>query len=266
MNTQISFFLKISSLVFFALALSAVRANESDCANIKKTISSQSIKHDEKKNIFDELNLLIKNDSSCAKNILGRIYYEGHLISKDVNKAHGIFFDLAEKSYPPAMYNLVLLSIHERKAKPEENLKFLHGLMIKFAGDDVWGYISANSRELGFDYLDSLQGSEIIKPTELEALKSVHADMASKSANHLADIVKNRSIETRNRSDAIAEVLLIAGAAYMVGNAVANSSLLSSSNSYRAAPSNPFNVFAPPRAYQLMPTANPSILYGVPIF
>jgi hypothetical protein len=90
--------------------------------------------------------------------------------------------------------------------------------------------------------------------------------MSSKSANHLADIVKNRSTETRKRSDAIAEVLLIAGAAYMVGNAVANSSMLSSGNAYRAAPSNPFNVFAPPRAYQLMPTGNPNILYGVPIF
>lgn len=266
MNTQITDFLKIASLVFFALTFSAARANESDCGNIKKNISSQAIKQDEKKNIFNELNHLINNDSLCAKNILGRIYYEGNIVPKDVNKAHGIFFDLAEKSYPPAMYNLALLSIHERKAKPEENLKFLHGLMIKYAGDDVWGYISASSRELGFDYLDSLKGTEIIKDAELEELKRVHADMASKSANHLADIVKNRSIETRNRSDAIAEVLLIAGAAYMVGNAVANSSMLSSGNSYRAAPSNPFNVFAPPRAYQLMPTGNPNILYGVPIF
>jgi hypothetical protein len=164
------------------------------------------------------------------------------------------------------MYNLALLSIHERKAKPEENLKFVHGLMIKYAGDDVWGHISASSRELGFDYLDSLKGTEIVQEAELERLKSIHADMASKSANHLADIVKNRSTETRKRSDAIAEVLLIAGAAYMVGNAVANSSMLSSGNAYRAAPSNPFNVFAPPRAYQLMPTGNPNILYGVPIF
>ena len=220
----------------------------------------------EKKTLFSDLNLLIQNDSLCAKNILGKIYYEGRLISKDVDKAHGIFFDLAEKSYPPAMYNLALLSIHERKATPEDNLKFLHGLMIKYSGDDAWGYISSNSRELGFDYLDSLKNTEFIKPSDLEVLNRLHADMASRSANHLADRVKNRTAETRKRSDAIAEVLLIAGAAYMVGNAVANSSMMTGGNVYRAAPSNPVGVFAPPRAYLVMPTANPSILYGVPIY
>lgn len=266
MNSNFHNFFKITTLLSLALTLSIASANESDCAAIKKAISSQSIKQDEKKNIFNELNLLIKNNSSCAKNLLGRIYYEGNIVTKDVDKAHGIFFDLAEKSYPPAMYNLALLSIHERKAKPQDNLKFLHGLMIKYSGDDDWGFISANSRELGFDYLDSLNNTEIIQPTELDVLRKLHTDMASKSANQLADVVRNRSIETRNRSDAIAEVLLIAGAAYMVGNAVANSSMLSGGNAYRAAPSNPFNVFAPPRAYQLMPTGNPNILYGVPIF
>lgn len=258
----------ITAFCIFAAFLfpSSSYGGESNCDQLKKTINSKEhLNLELKSKFFDNLNSLIQQNENCAKNLLGRIYFEGVLIPQDKEKAQGIFYDLAEKEYPPGFYNLAYFFITENKGDPAVNMDLLHGLMIKYSGDADWGYLSANSRELGWDYLRKLEKTSLNKDLLLE-LKEQHKNITEKNINELAEAVKNRTKEIKGQSDAIMAVLAIGTAAI----AISRSGLLASQGAGYGSSRLPTTMYLPsgsnPRFYQFMPTANPGILYGVPIY
>ena len=261
-NTRLSIFF----LFLACLYPVASHGKETDCDSLKKVLNAKEIVGiDEKKVFFEKLNSLILNNENCAKNLLGRIYFEGGIVSQNKDKAQGIFYDLAEKEYPPGLYNLAYFFITQSKGDPAVNMDLLHGLMIKYSGDADWGYISANSRELGWDYLNKLEQSDIGREKLFE-LKAQHKSISEKNINELAEAVKSRAREVRSQSDAIMAVVAVGAAAA----AITRSGLLAPSGGGYSSSRLPTTMYLPsgsnPRFYQFMPTSNPGILYGVPIY
>lgn len=253
-------------LVFLNFVFSALSyGGESDCDQLRKIVNSREVLSSEaKKELFINLNHLIQKDEYCAKNLLGRVYFEGLIVPQSKEKAQGIFYDLSEKNYPPAFYNLAYFFITENKGDPAVNMDLLHGLIIKYSGDADWGYISASSRELGWDYLSKLEQSNISREALIE-LKEQHKGITEKNINELAEAVKNRTKEVKSQSDAIMAVVAVGAAAV----AITRTGILAQGAGYT---SNrlPTTMYLPsgsnPRFYQFMPTANSGILYGVPIY
>lgn len=250
------------NFVFSALSY----GGESDCDQLKRIVNSREVLSSEaKKELFANLNHLIQKNENCAKNLLGRIYFEGVIVPQNKERAQGIFYDLAEREYPPGFYNLAFFFVVENKGDPAVNMDLLHGLMVKYSGDVGWGYISANSRELGWDYLKKLEGASIDADV-LRELQEQHKSVTEKNINELAETVKNRTKEIKNQSDAIMAVLAIGAAAV----AISRSGVLASQGAGYGSSRLPTTMYLPsgpnPRFYQFMPTANPGILYGVPIY
>lgn len=254
-------------LIFLNFAFPVLSyGGESDCDPLKKIVNSRKdLSAEEKKEFFSKVNFLIQQDENCAKNLLGRIYFEGAMVPQDKEKAQAIFYDLAEKEYPPGFYNLAYFFIAQNKGDPAVNMDLLHGLMIKYSGDVEWGYISANSRELGWDYLRKLEGTSLNAGVLLQ-LQEQHKSIAERNINELAEAVKSRTKEIKDQSDSIMAVLAIGAAAV----AISRSGLLAGQGSGYGSSRLPTTMYLPsgsnPRFYQFMPTANPGILYGVPIY
>lgn len=149
-----------ASALFLGLLVLAPSAHASECDNLKKdyTAASQRSSDSESTKAFlEKLKVQVDASDACAQNILGRGYFDGILIPKDREHAIAIFNDLSDRGYPPAMYNLAFALIKEGKGDPETILMFIHGIMYKFYGTREWGKLASDARELGWDYLDSLE-------------------------------------------------------------------------------------------------------------
>lgn len=162
-------------------------AGESACKSIKNDVRNiKSLTDPQKRYLRDEISILIKADEMCAKNLLGRMYYEGGGIEKDADKAEAIFYDLAQRAYPPALYNLAYLKIKQGSTDAEEILAYLHGIMAKYIGDEQWRYLAANARDLGWEYLDALSSNPNFSG-DLKELREKHGAVAKISAKEMTE-------------------------------------------------------------------------------
>lgn len=227
-------------------------ANNIECERIKSDLEANKI---EKKNeVLAKLDELIKQDNDCAKNLLGKIYFEGRLLDKDEDKAHAIFYDLANRNYPPAMYNLAYIAIKKNLESPEAISTFLQGIMISFQGNREWGQISANSRDLLWEYFDLLESRNYDKEF-ISALREKHKVLVTESNSKFVDEINARTNEIRNNSDSFVLGIMLATAVYALGPKL-NSSANTSSWSPR-----PFS----PKLYNIVPTGTPNTIYMIPL-
>jgi hypothetical protein len=254
----------IYALFLLLTCQNLVHAGEGNCEDLRKKINAGiEISDAEKRKFIDDISGMVNQNLSCAKNLMGRIYYNGFIVAQDKDKAHAIFYDLSKDGYPPSLYNLAYYFISENKGDPSPNMDLLHGLMIKYSGDPVWGYISANARELGWEYLAAIEKTNVDKKL-LSDLKEQHKAITEKNINELAEAVKNRTKEVKGQSDAIMAVIAIG----LAVNAISRSGILNQNNlsNRNNLPASFYTDTANPRYYQFMPTANPGLLYGVPIY
>ena len=175
--------MRIVFIVFyFVLALTA-SAKEPDCQSLKRFFSSQVENKDKLNRKFTELNRRVKNDHACAKNLLGKIYFEGKNINQDVERAHAIFFELAEKAYPPAQYNLAFVLSKNPTIEPEVVLSLLQALIIRYTGAYDYGHIALKARDLGRVYLSQLNHDkqEIWSQTFENLVRASIIDAATKN-------------------------------------------------------------------------------------
>jgi hypothetical protein len=201
-------------------------ASDGGCDDLRKRYSRvDSTSHEEKHRFISELQQLISEQSLCAKNLLGRLYYEGKIVSQDVDRAHGIFFDLAEKSYPPAMYNLAYLSVKEGRDSTAQLLVFIHGLIVRFSTDSEWVRIAAQSRELGYEALDLALRLQHVTPQEHESLLRLHREVSEKSVADLAALIGRRDSEVRALNKGVGDILLLATTLYAVGSLASGGTL-----------------------------------------
>jgi hypothetical protein len=242
--------IKIAAIINIAIIFPSI-ASDSDCESLKNNFNS-GVSPTETKSFLSILERLINSDNMCAKNLLGRIYYTGKLLDQDLEKGYAIFYDLARKGYPPALYNIAFVAIKEKREDPEAIIELLHGLMINYLGDQEWGYISANSRELAWDYLEKIKYD--INPDRHRNLYERHRQISSEATLKLANAVKARTQEVREQSDAIVGLLAIGAASYAVGQRLANI------NRPTYIYSNQFS----PRNFTVIQTGNPNVLYFLP--
>ena len=164
-----------------------IHANEYACKTLKERVRSvKSLTELEKRNLRDEISDLLKADDMCVKNLLGRMYYEGSAIEPDADKAEAIFYDLAQRSYPPALYNLAYLKIKRDSTDAEEILAYLHGIMAKYASDDQWKYLVPNARDLGWSYIESLSSNANFAG-DIKQLRETHSLVAENSSKEIMD-------------------------------------------------------------------------------
>jgi len=249
--------IRSSCLLLFAILLfntSDVYAwGEESCASVKKRLTTEHQTGTGKRDILRDVDNLIRQNEPCAKNILGRIYYDGIYLPQDKEKARAIFYDLAQQRYPPATFNLAYFAIKERQETPMAIIGLLHGLMLQYLGDREWGYISASSRDLVWGYLDELSAVKF-DPTELDILRDQHRILAANSTHQLAEAVKARTADLRTQSDAIMGLITLGLAA----NAISRSGGIS-----RPFPLPTTTGFSP-RLYTVVPTGSPNVLYLIP--
>jgi hypothetical protein len=258
--TSITFIRFSSRAITAALLLgtTACMAEEAACENVK--INIQKITKPtaiEAKEVLKDLEKLILGNESCAKNILGKLYYRGDFLGRDIDRAHEIFYDLTQRGYPPAAFNLVYLSIKEKKESPEFIVEFLNGLMINYLGDRQWGYISAGARDLAGDYLDELNASSILSQDKIKIMREEHQKLSIKTTTHLAEMVKARTSDLRGQSDAIMGILALGVAA----SAISQRNILARQQTFR--PSFQSQPFAP-RLYSVVPMGSPNLIYLIP--
>jgi hypothetical protein len=243
-------YFKIVAIINISLITSSL-ASETECESLKNKFNS-GIPPIETKSFLTTLERLISFDNMCAKNLLGRIYYTGNPLNQDTEKGYAIFYDLARKGYPPALYNIAYIAIKEKRESPEAIIELLHGIMINYLGDRDWGYISANSRELAWDYLNEIKNDT--NPEIYKILYERHRQISSESTLKLANAVRARTQEVREQSDAIVGLLAIGAASYAVGQRLAtiNRPTYIYSNQFL------------PRNFTVIQTGNPNILYFLP--
>lgn len=250
-NSRISMLrLVLLVLVGFFLSTTDTLAEGIDCEQLKALYERASVPNSGLKAEFTEsLGEAIRNDEVCAKNLYGRAMFEGVIFEKNALRAYSVFMDLAQREYPPAMYNIALMSIKERMNSPEVVLSILHGIIVKYTADEDWGYLAADARELGWDFLRELRadGRE-----NFDALYSRHSDVSSMGVRQTTVLMA----QLKQSADRVANVFM----AILLLGAMANS--------YNAA-----SLYAPPPNIPVMPyqpqfytlhAVGPNYLYVIP--
>jgi hypothetical protein len=196
-------------------------ADAYDCYQLEQTLTyKKKFTELERQRLLSTVNALVDRSDICAKNILGKLLYDGELVEKDVDRAYTIFYDLASQSLPSASYNLAYLKAHDNKTVPEELMAFIDGLVLIYSQQDRFGKLAANARELGWDYLDVLARNGM--PDErLGELRDKHQFVAQLTTNQLVDLTTEWQAKYREAitKEVVTSIAMI-GAAVIVAYAM----------------------------------------------
>lgn len=224
----------------------------SECEALKDQVANPTLTDVNKTQLLDNLRRLVAADDLCGKNLLGRLTYQGKLLPEDTDKAYAIFYDLANKGYPPAMYNMAYFYIEQNTLPPEGILDLLKGIMARFAGNPEWGVIAADARELGWEYLNTQLLQDRNSP-HLRALEQSFGEMSNATILRAAQI----AVGTRDSYHAAGNViigLMALGAAASIASNAMSAPATTYSSSYTIPPPSP-------RYFSLMSTPTPGTYY-----
>jgi len=238
--------------LFLAFSLSAF-ANEADCQSMKEYFV---VKRDDKNELnrrFLELDKRVKDNEQCAKNLLGRLYFEGVNVDKDFDRAHAIFFDLANNAYPPAQFNLAFVLSKKTEVEPEIVLNLLQGLIVRYSGLYDYGYLARKARDFGREYLGELDEDKQVK------LTPPFEDLIRESTINAAIQIRNNTRARNEKEDDIMAMLTIGVYAAAIGSKLGTSTSNSRNSSM---PATQFNTIKP-RMYSVYPMGG-NYLYAIP--
>ncbi|MBM3758566.1 MAG: sel1 repeat family protein [Acidobacteria bacterium] len=182
---------------------------------------------------LNRLDSLVKQDDLCAKNLLGKLYFEGKHISRDIERAHAIFYDLAERNYPPAKFNLAFKLSLDALIEPTVVLALVQELFASHQGSDEYGRLANNARDLGRSYIANLvskaEGSDAPR---IRALSDGYEDFIRLSTQESAAKAIERTREVHSTSDSIAAVVSLGLAVSSVASVAARARPRPSSCTY----------------------------------
>ena len=250
--------MRILLLMFYLIVSLNASAKETECQSLKKFFSSQVENKNELNKKFKELNRRVSKNQLCAKNLLGRIYFEGKNVNQDFDRAHAIFFELAEIAYPPAQYNLAFVLSKKPAVEPEVVLSLLQGLIIRYTGLYDYGYIALKARDLGREYLSKLNHDK------QEILSQTFENLVRESTTNAAIKIRNNTKQRNQKEDNIMGMLSMGVVAMGIyGPFLSNTLETTLSNSVdNSNPSNQYNTIKP-RTYSTFPKEN-NYLYSIP--
>jgi hypothetical protein len=206
--------------------------------------------------IINELKSKIQADDQCVKNIYGVMLARGIFYEKDPIKAYSIFWDLAQKDYPPAQLNLAIYISRDDKTNPEVFLNYVLGLVVTNFSSKKWGNIATSARDLGRNYIDN-KIKESINIEDKEKLKDLERtyeeSIKTISVNTAVDLLNNERAE-RQQQDAIVQILA-------AGAMAAQRAAIARAGSYQAPQ---IRLNSPNRIYHVTPMGG-NLLYIMPI-
>ena len=243
------------AFIFLFIYCVSVSASERECRTLKQffTVSHSNTKDLQKK--FKTLEEKIEGGSNCAKNLLGRIYYEGKNITKDEERAYAIFAALSQEDYPPGQFNLAFLLSKRDDAAPELVLSIFGGLVYKYFDSKSYRYLAMKSRDLGRAYLEAtVFKDEITK----EELTKIFEQVVRNSTFIAATKIVEKAARRQKTENLIVGFIALGALAYSIAPALSSSTYSSFSNI--PLPSRP-----PPSFYSLYPMGG-NYLYAIPHF
>jgi len=233
-------------------------ANEKACTSLKEFFQKKQTADEQLKTAFVELEGQIKADAKCAKNLLGRIYFEGVNAPRDHERAHAIFYDLADKGYPPAQFNLAFVLARKPNVEPEAILALLQGIVLNYTGTSEYGYLALKARDLGREYLQ--QASQATR----EKLTAPFETIVREATTSAAVKIRQATIERIQTENMIVGILTIGTYASMAASrAAAIGSAQAASRASAAAAAQTRFITIQPRFYSVYP-AGGNFLYMIP--
>ena len=161
---------------------------------------------------FSRLSVLVKEDDLCVKNLVGRLHYEGKHFPKDLERAHSIFYELSERNYPPAQFNLAYILSADENVDPRVVVSLLQGLVISYVGTDDYGKLASNARELGRQYLEKVAascGTSDVCPSKIEyssedirVIRNTFEGVVRSATYNTAAATIQRKRELKSKTDA----------------------------------------------------------------
>lgn len=250
------------SLLFFSLNCFS---EERQCEILKERLSKPIENESDRKFNLTQLDIEIKSGSSCAKNLLGRLSYEGTNVPKDADKAYAIFYELSKENYSPAQYNFAFTLSQNREVEPQVVLDYIKGVIAGVADKEDYQYLIPKAVNVGDQYLQNQ-----VDPKKYD-VKSMTTDFNKFVADHYVQsgnqIIANTK-KSRANADAFVGIFSLGLAASMVGSSArAAGGLARSGGNPYYVNGTPLSALTPsPRFYQMYSPAPGQGLYAVPIY
>lgn len=224
------------------------------CEQLKGSFAKFSPQDSQARSALSDLQGLVDADDLCAKNLTGRLYFEGVQLPQDKVKAKQIFIDVSNRAYPPGMFNLAYAMSQENPSDPDAVLNLLLGIYAVYVENKEYGYLASKSADFGRSYIQTL------KSPQREQYGTAFDKAISENNLHAYQKVRDRI----QRSDDI-----VAGLGYVLLAGVAISGI-SRGMAAQSATTNNYYYTQPVtsggnRLYQFVPTGNPQTLYAIPL-
>ena len=240
---------KFRGLLAVYLNLSMAAASAASCDDLRIFFQKPKVDNTEISVKVNELEELINQNDMCAKNLFGRLEYEGQYFQKNDSNAKGVFIDLSNQGYPPAMFNLAYMQSLEKSSNPEEVRGLLLGIYASYVTSKDYGALARKSMEYGRSYIDTFAQPQRGKLSQSFERAISEANVAAR------DRVTERLRQANERGEALGAVLL-AGMGFLIGARVVSGLGARSATITTTPQAAPF--------YTIVPTGTPGVFSVIP--
>jgi hypothetical protein len=226
------------------------------CDDLKVYFKKSDSKHPESQSKLLKLQMLMNEDSLCAKNLFGQLEFEGKHVAPSPTNAKNIFADLSNKNYPPAMFNLAFVLSKEKNSDPEVVTTILLGVYGTYVNDRKYSDLAHKASDYGRSYIKTLEEPE--KTITKQKFESALSDINLSTTSQVYERVRRSNEIVENFGN-----VLLVGAALYVGARV-GSAVVSSARSTTYIQNNIINYSPSPSLYQIYSPGGGQ-LYAIPL-
>ena len=241
--------LKLIAIFFISIHTSAAYGDE--CVNLRDYFQTAINGAAQNLDKFKDLKSLADQDNLCAKNLIGRLNFEGTFIPQNIEVSKDIFIELSNRAYPPAIFNLAYVLSKDSSVPPEQVLNLLVGIYATYIYTKEYSYLATKSVEFGRAYIDEF-------PEKKKAILSVNFE------NSITSSAMNSYAKLKNDLDRSQEIMNFLAGIVLAGwavNTIAKSLAVPGTGyTYPAQ-----QMQNPTTLYQIVPTGNSNTLYMLPL-
>jgi hypothetical protein len=242
-------FAKLIALV--ALSIFSTLSHANDCESMKSDVNKLDKSSLNLKSTIEKIESAALKGNFCAKNIIGRIFYEGKIVEKDKNRAKAIFTDLTNLGYAPSSFNLAFALSEEDVPNLDLISNLLIGIYSNYITDKANSALASKARDFGYDYFANIKSEdgEKIKTQFEESIKFANLDGGA--------TLRRQHAEIKRKEEVIVSIL-------MMGMAIKSASNMGKASQAARSPPQftPSFPAAPNTLYQVTPLSG-NMLYMI---
>lgn len=212
--------MKFRWVILFVSFLSGHAFADSECDDLRAKIFDSPAAGNAPSAVIEKLQQQADTGSLCAKNIIGRMFSQGHLVETDHERAYAIFYDLAEQKYPPGQYNFAYVLSKRSDVDPSVVLAYLQGLISSYTADPTYGRLASRATDLGRNYLVDLRA----KGGAASELEEVFESVVRRSNYDAAVALVNKTKQRRETEDSIMDFVALGVAVGQLSSTVRGAS------------------------------------------